>query len=293
MELNKESLEKLLIRIDEGFSDTDIGFHQRPIHAFGNLAQLIDPDAEYALKLDDQIRIDDYSDGALFTQVHRWYEKRYGDRLKIHMGPGSYILMIKNEPWEVVYPLCLGRSNFTINNDLNTSDTSHVVISGQPVPEVNILCHVENMTTEVAKSLSRDEQKYLLSEYMFGLEGVQMLRNLGGSPFMLQAANDYDVSVSNIFHKYPDNNNSKWAALQFTEKSMKSKLAMSNVEFERNHNLTSLAESLIHLGINIPTHTIDRIQCSPGVRYGEVRVSRKEAIEAVQAAMDLFSTIYC
>lgn len=290
--LTKEKFENLVAKIDCEFGETDIKFHQRPLHAFSKLTQLVDPKGTFHMNSDETVALDDYSNDALCAQVHRWYERRYGDRIKIHMGPGSYILMIKKEPWEVIYPLCYGQNNFTIDSNLAKKDRKYVTESGKAIPSVNILCHVVDMTFDVANSLSSIEKQTILSDYMFGLNAVQSLRSLENAPFMDQAANDYDVSVSNIFHKYPDYNNSKWAALQFAEKSMKSQLQLNDVKFSRNHDLTGLAKSLKSLGINVPPQIIDNIQCKAAVRYGEEKVTRNEAILAVKSALALFADVF-
>lgn len=290
--LNKEKFERLLEAIDSEFGETDIKFHQRPSHAFSKLTQKVDPKGTFDMGSDSEVSKDDFTNDALYTQVHRWYKKRYGDRIKIHLGPGSYILMIKNEPWEVVYPLCFGKNNFTINSDLSKKNRSYITASGEAIPSVNILCHVNGMTFDVANSLSDYEKQIILSEYMFGLNAVQSLRSLSGEPFMEQAANDYDISVSNIFHKYPDYNNSKWASLQFAEKTIKSQLQINNISFKYNHNLAELAESLKALDLNVPEQIINNIQCKAAVRYGEEKVGRNQAILAVQSALALFANVF-
>lgn len=290
--LTRESFLGLIEEIDQEISESDLPFHQRPLHAFSKLADKVDQKGRFDMIPSEKIAKNDYSNNALCAQVHRWYESRYGDRIKIHMGPGSYILIIKNEPWEVIYPLCIGQSNFTIDSNLLQEDRYVVTSSGSKIPSINILCHINDMTQEVASSLSNDEREKILQEYMFGLNAVQSLRRLGNVPYMEQAKNDYDISVSNIFHKYPDYNNSKWASLQFAEKTMKAKLKLAEIEFKRNHNLSILSEKLKVLSLNIPDHIISNIQCSAGVRYGELLVTKREAILAVQSALALFVDVF-
>lgn len=278
--------------IDREISESNLLFHQRPLHAFSKLACKIDPKGQFDLFPTNEIAIDDYSNNALCTQVNRWYESRYGDRIKIHPGPGSYILIIKNEPWEVVYPLCFGNNEFTIDSKLQQEERYVITSSGQSIPSVNILWHVKNMTHEVALSLSDDERQKILKEYMFGLNAVQSLRSLNSVPYMNQAKNDYDISVSNIFHKHPDYNNSKWSSLQFAEKTMKAKLEINEIEFKKDHRLSTLSEQLKELNITIDNEIISSIQCSAGVRYGDVVVNKREAILAVQGALALFVKVF-
>jgi len=279
-------------KIDREISERNLLFHQRPIHAFMELTKKIDPKGSFKMFSSETISPNDYSNDALCTQVNNWYESKYGDRIKIHMGPGSYILIIANEPWEVEYPLCFGRNEFVINSNLTRENHNIISSNDSKIPSINILCHVKDITQQVAKSLSQDEKNKILQEYMFGLNAVQSLRSLRNVPYMEQAMNDYDISVSNIFHKYPDYNNSKWASLQFAEKTMKAKLNTSGITFKKTHNLSKLAEEVKLAGFNIPDQIINNIQCSAGVRYGEVIVKKQEAILSVQSSLALFADIF-
>lgn len=290
--LTRNSFLGLIEEIDRELSESDMPYHQRPLHAFSQMANKIDPKGRFDMLQSYKIAEDDFSNNGLCAQVHRWYESRYGDRIKIHPGPGSYILVIKNEPWEVVFPLCYGQNEFTIDANLQRENRSVITSGGNKIPSVNILWHVKNMTREVASSLSDDERQKILKEYMVGLNAVQSLRSMNGIPYMDQAMNDFDISVSNIFHKYPDYNNSKWASLQFAEKTMKAKLKLEGIEFKKDHKLSMLSEKLKSLSINIPDQVISNIQCSAGVRYGEQPVTKREAILAVQNALALFVQVF-
>lgn len=278
--------------IDSELSKEDCPFHLRPLSGFSKLADRVDKHGRFIMLPDTQVSEDNYSNDALSSQVHRWYKYRYGDRIKIHPGPGSGILLIKNEPWEVIYPLLLGQASFTVDSDIRRQDRSALDNEGKKIPEVNILWHVVDITPEIVSSLSNEEKLALLQDYMFGLNAIQSLRRCKNAPYMDQAKNDYDAAVHNIFNKYPNYNNSKWASLQFAEKTMKSKLQLSCVEFKRSHNLSGLAQKLGDIGIKIDDFIIQNIQCTADVRYGEISVTRIEAVKAVRSALVLFTTIF-
>jgi HEPN domain-containing protein len=277
--------------IDAELSEQDCPYHQRPSHAFTKLANRVDEHGEFVMLTGEEVSENDFSNDALYEQVNRWYKNRYGERIKIHPGPGSCILIIKNEPWEVVLPLCYGLINFTVDTNLNNVKR-WCTVNGQEIPEVNILCHVKDMTHEIASNLSDVERADLLKDFLFGLTTVQSLKDHANAAYIEQAKSDYDAAIYNIFSKNPDYNNSKWASLQFAEKTMKSKLEASGGSFNRTHNLYDLAERLENVGIGIPRTLIDNIQCSAGVRYGEVSVSRMEAVTAVRNALVIYFKVY-
>lgn len=290
--ITKETFLSFMEEIDSELSKEDCPYPARPLRAFTKLANRIDKQGKFIMLPDIQVSEDDYSNDALNSQVHRWYKSRYGERIKIHPGPGNGILLIKNEPWLVIYPLCLGQVSFTVDSDLKRHDRYALNEKGEKIPESNILWHIVDITKEVALSLSNQEKFGLLQEYMFGLNAVQSLRRCNDAPYMDQAKNDYDVAVSNIFNKYPNYNNSKWASLQLSEKTMKSKLQMSGVKYKQNHNLSELCKKLNHIGIKIDEKIIKNIQCKAGVRYGEISVTRMEAVTAARNALILFSIVF-
>lgn len=290
--ITKDTFSSYMDDIDSELSKEDCHFHERPLHAFAKLADRVDKHGKFMMLQDTKISKDDYSNDALCSQVHRWYKSKYGERIKIHPGPGSAILLIKNEPWEVIYPLCLGQISLTVDSDIRRQDRWALNDKGEEIPEVNILWHVVDITKEIASSLSNEDKLILLQDYMFGLNAVQSLRRCKDAPYMGQAINDYDNAVHNIFNKYPNYNNSKWASLQLAEKTMKSKLQLSIVEFKRNHDLPGLAKKLYDIGIKIDDYIIKNIQCAAGVRYGEISVTRIEAVTAARSALVLFSTVF-
>jgi len=289
--ITRETFLSYMEEIDNELSKEDCPFHERPLHAFTKLADRVDKHGKFMMLPDTQVSEDDYSNDALCSQVHRWYESKYGDRIKMHPGPGSGIILIKNEPWEVIYPLCFGQVSFAINSDLRRQDRWALNDKGEKIPQINILWHVVDITPEIATSLSKEEKLALLKDYMFGLNVVQSLKRCNG-PYMDQAKNDYDTAVYNIFNKYPNYNNSKWASLQLAEKTMKSKLELSGVDFRYSHDLSYLSGMIEAVGIRIENYLIQNIQCEAGVRYGEISVTRIEAVTAVRSALILFSTLF-
>lgn len=290
--LTRKSFRNIMDVIDAELSDADMPFHQRPLHALSKLAEKVDPTGVFEMRDRVVTDPDDFSNKMLCAQVHRWYEERYGDRIKTHMGPGNYVLMIRREHWKVELPLCYGSNHFTVDSDLQSMKRFVTTGKGRRIPSVNILWYVENMTYEIASTLSPDEKQFIFEEFIFALNAVQFLRDLKNAPFMAQAENDYDTALNCIFYKYPNYNNSKWASLQFAEKAMKSVLDINKVPFAKNHDLSTLAGKVSRLGVGIPDQVIANIQCTPAIRYEEERTTRKEAITALQCALALFSDIF-
>jgi hypothetical protein len=81
---------------------------------------------------------------------------------------------------------------------------------------------------------------------------------------------------------------SKWASLQAAEKILKATIEFEGAKFRFGHELATLCEQLDGLGITCEwASLISKIQCSAGIRYGEVTCTRNEAVEAHQASLGL------
>ncbi len=219
---------KLIIDIDQDLSESGMSIHARPFEAFYRVLNEVSPGSKV---IPSDFGGPENPRQELNKLVNSWYEKRYGDRVKYHLGPGNYVIEIAGELWEVVYPACFGTINFTIDADLAKTERFATIEGEREIPEVNILWHVKNLTNNIASNLSIDEKRRIYDDYMFGLNAVQSLRDLNHELLMKQAKHDYDTAIDYLFKKLPDYNNSKWSSLQFAEKTMKSKLGQLDVEF--------------------------------------------------------------
>lgn len=277
--LSREQFLETMNAIDEDLTNNSILMHQRPSRAFTILAKKVCPNSTFILSINKNIAVDDFSPSSLYTQVNRWYTEKYGDLIKIHMGPGKYVLMIKGEPWEVEYPKYFGTYAVSISNTIKKGSD-------------NILCQVKKITPKIASELTDAEKQSILNEYMFGLNALELLSHSFKLPYMEQAKNDYDMAIENIFHKSPNYNNSKWSSLQFAEKTIKSKLEANNISFKHIHILSDLSSGLSTLGMNLSIQKINNIQCNAQVRYESNTVTRNEAILAIQSALALFVDVF-
>lgn len=286
---NKDHFSQLLAQIDQRLGQEDRPLHQRPIHAFTELAKMIDPKGTFASTESQITHENDFSNDAICARVNAWYREHYGDRIKVHPGPGNILLMIRGEPWKAVLPLCYGRVQFTVDKTLR-GKRKDLPRSGQ-IRTLNVLDQIEAMPQSLAALLTDSEAEEIVRTFVKGLNQIQGLRDLHDAPFMAEAGSDYDTALNCIFDKTPNYGNSKWASLQFAEKTIKSKLETNNLTFPRTHNLSALAAWLQPLNITVPSAPLQAIQCEAGVRYGEIAITKSEAILALQKALEVFDTV--
>jgi hypothetical protein len=277
----REEFERAITDIDAKLSARDVPIHARSLHALLEVARRLG--IHEIVAVPTSVDPEDFSASALAGQVHRWYEQRYGNRLKKHPGPGAILVKIKGEAWEMRIPLLMGAAWFVCDPLTLGQPRKRAATEGKPVI-YNVLDAVANITPALASSLSDAELRELGDNFVAGLGVFGALVRESGSPLVFEACADLETSVR-MFIDRQNYRQSKWASLQFTEKLMKSHLKNAGTPFKRNHDLAELNRKVASLGYSAAQADLEAIQCPGGARYGEVAVSKDSSLQAHQAAL--------
>jgi len=283
---------QLMEEVDKDFQEESVEIHARPLHAVGKVVErlwIADP-VPLTLGIPNK---EDFRPEVLYSQIHNWYERRYGKRLQIHMGPGSIAILIRGEAWEIELPPIFGSVKLVCDPCIERyRDLPRMVRSGE-IPVYNVLLAIKNLSEDLARSLSVREQEYIFKHFRHGLNALQTLLRFVQGPFIREALIDLESAVNNLVDKHPHYGVSKWSSLQFTEKIIKSKLQQHQIIFPTTHRLSRLAglyneKSLGEIDLGL----LNKIQCSAGVRYGEEEVSWTEAIEAHHSSIKVLRALF-
>lgn len=279
MNLNKD-----LQDIDELLSKREIPIYARPIHAvmeFGKKHKILLPltPSNYPQEVlpypKEYEKHTDY--------IHKWYDKKYGERIKHDFSPGKLTLLIKNIPWQMTLPLVYGAIIPIIDISLKNN---HQNISRGPI-EFNILTCIENMTQNLARELNETELKYISKRFIIGMYVCNDISDRYRKQFISQAHSDLLASVDYLMRGKLECGQSRWSSLQFCEKYIKAILVDRTIDFPNTHILSRLLNLLPDIDINNYLGYIGKIQCSAGIRYGEETSGVKQAIEAHENAVNL------
>jgi len=202
----------------------------------------------------------------------------------------SYILIIKDEPYEVILKKEEGFVNQTIDIDLEIKERWYT-INGKKIPEINILWNVKGITPETVSSLGTKEQIQLLKDYLRGQKTVNSIKNNQDSS-ITQAKKDYDTAVSNIFAEQPDYKISCQASLRFACQILKSKLQAEDIEPDSNQTLTDLAEKLDDNVFKEIEEIIPWVQKSQEEGGADSKTTLEDAVNAVRSSIALFSVLF-
>lgn len=246
---NQNSFNEYMEKIDQGLSIDDVMIPARPLKAMG----VISEELNCSLVLG----------GEFSNKIESWYDSRYGKRVLMDFSIGQIVILIKNNPYIVSYPLAFG------------------------TVKIYPFRLVEGLTPTLLMSLS---QKELDETANIIIKNYTAFASIDEKKFL--SISDMDIAVNQIMNKHHDYGQSKWASLQIVEKALKTFIKIKGETPPKIHDLYKLLKQAEKLGLqSIECNMIDKIQCSPSCRYGEEIISLNESVEALHTAINVCSLI--
>lgn len=234
-------------------------------------------------------------DDPLAGRVIDWFKAIYGDRLNLDADFGKSFVIIRGDPYRircfrvygVVYAIC--------SVETQGREVRQLMVHGEEHPVVNLLDGdiIEGLTPELARRLSPADCATILTRYyrvfcaFAAMEGALAGRHGGNdAPYMKEAMNDLLEASECILRRTPNYGQSNWAALQASEKCLKSYILEKGGSHGKIHHIQLLSEYAATLGLPaVEPQSIAAIQCRPDVRYDAPLVSRDKALAAYDAAL--------
>jgi HEPN domain-containing protein len=282
---NEDEFRSMMETVNKWLSANGVQIFARPMRAIFEVSKALDLRLNIAPANDSPPRPGVYGGDDLAHRIHNWYADRYGPRLLISFGPGKGAIEVKGDLYEVRFPRAWGLVNFFIEKDIKSSDPWEDLKYNR-IPQHNVLDSFEGLTQAMRQSLTREEAKKILFDFVAQFGAMEAIYSDPDMPMAEEIKSDISTAVERLVSNAPHYGQSKYASLQAAEKAMKSKLRAGGEEFKRNHNLDELAYDLQRtLGITLSPSDIAKASCSAGPRYGEIKVSRQEAYEAYRAAL--------
>lgn len=205
-------------------------------------------------------------------------------------GPGSYIVIIKDEPYEAVLREQTGMVNQTIDINIELKERWYTV-NDKKIPEVNILWYVKGVGPETLSGIDTREQIFLLKDYLFGQKTLLFLRNHHDSEIS-DAKNDYDAAVCSIFAEQTDYEASCKASARFACRILKAKLKTESRSFKESQSVAELAGNLDPVIFEEIKEIISWIQNRSEEGENVSPATLEDAVNAVRSSVALFSVLF-
>ena len=223
---------------------------------------------------------------ALSEAIIKWYQVTYGDRLKVDPCAGQMVVLLDGDIYALRIPRFFGSVNFVLTREW-LADPG---ISRGPAT-CNITQLVVGMTSAKASRLSDAALAAIGAGFDLGLPAAYALENTDHK-LMFIARGDVRVAIDHLIARDGRFAESKWASLQVAEKVLKAGIDLAGAKFKATHDLADLCRALSDTGLVFDAAAqIAKIQCAPGIRYGDLPCSRDEALAAHHASLEVVSIL--
>ena len=265
--------------------EKNISPHARPIQGWFHISCTLGLGLRMGAGQDREPRDGCYGGDDLAIRIFRWFNSRYGDKLKINLGPGRVFILIRHDPWIISFPKVYGTAEFFISPSVPSS-RPEVYLQQRAIPRFNVLESIQDLPKGLADSLQQQELREIFEYFTDGYRDMVALEAVGALPMVNEGRSDIGASVHHATSHPPHFGQSKWCSLQATEKLLKAYLASKGESFPRVHKLDELTRLAEAAGLSVlDKNWIDLIQCEPGIRYGEELMGLVQAWSAHWSAV--------
>ncbi|MBN2721962.1 MAG: hypothetical protein JXQ77_04015 [Campylobacterales bacterium] len=234
MELSSNKFEELILEADRSLEEDNKPIHARPLNAvifiFNKLHEsgpLFNPKEE---SVDFPVTAFNLS-----NHIHLWYEKRYGDLLKVDFSPSRFPISINGAIYRCKPPMIVG--HITIISSKNQFKDKRIL---------NAVDCIESLPNYVREKLDSSTENLLQAILVTCLETTHEIK--AKDLVMLSSAqSDMIVSCEQLLGSNINASLSAWHSLQFVEKTLKTYIH----KYEKPkhiHNIEKLKNRAVELG---------------------------------------------
>lgn len=283
---SEEEFEALMDSVDRRLVMDGFSIGQRPLNAIMAIGR------EYQATLPVTEPVPGYEADPVFRnwpfvqRILRWYDLRYGDRLKVDFSPGRLVVLLRGDPWVMRLPRIYGKVAFVASR--TPKDKARPAFSmGQDPIVHNVLDGIVDLPQGFRDVLTDEELRELLNWAILSFTALTGLEQASQNELISNARSDYLAAVDYIVAKNPSYGQAKWASLQAVEKLLKAVLlGKGEKSIKRDHNLAGHLKEVERAGVVLQVdELISTIQCRPGIRYGEESATLLDAVAAHHATL--------
>ena len=281
-----EEFDQMMVSLDRHLASLGRTPEQRPLNAALLVSSKLGLSGTTILPAAHE-RGEPFSPADLLARVHDWYDASYGSKLNIDFSPGSIVVSLHGNLWEMKMPKVWGHFQPFITRDMNRPAAPQIAVKGSSPIRHNILWSIEGMTEAYAARLSQDDLLVLAGKFVNGYPAMVCLDDLKGHDLFDEARGDYRHSVDALLTGREIGKARSDTAL-CAEKVLKGLLARDGYAYptsgQKGHDIVHLGELIKkHLLIDLPASDLKLIYCSPAVRYAEQKETIEDALAAHQA----------
>jgi HEPN domain-containing protein len=280
--IDQDKLKRLhdkLQKIDEDLAGRKVRLLMRPFEAF----DVLSPGGGVLIAPSKEDYYDEFEGPNLFRKISDWYEKRYGEEIYINPKIGEKPFRLRGHIYYFKYPVVYGTA------------------------EVNIFKCIQNITPELARSLSIQELDHLKKEFERGYGAYNSISTLDNPRYFFEkdAKELIDRGLSDIhgcvsvLRETKDSQLPVFIAQQAVEKLLKAFLVQSgrkniNEVKAYSHRILDAFEECVKTDKRLESIRtyIDKLNLKDmSIRYVKTGHTEDDAIEAIDSMLQACSFI--
>lgn len=277
---NEIAFNELMVSIDQELAREGFAIPHRPMHAL----RVVSTRFQIPLPITSPkqgSRHESAQYWPISCRIYGWYDARFGDRLKIDYGPGRMVIRLDHDLWVFRFPRIFGGANLIASR---TAKNDRIRTDGKPVT-VNVVNSIEGMPEGLRVALADQHLRTILDDFLLGYSVFRRMEPHWEERLVEAALADFSAAVDHLVGPRPNFGLSKWSSLQASEKLLKFAITKAGGSYRFSHSLAELISLGSKHGLSLSLDwEVSRIQCSPGIRYGDEPCSRDQAFEAHYAS---------
>jgi len=273
--------------VDAQLTADNVAMPAREITAFRLIAMRLQIDLKITPPK-TELRPRSYEGDDLSIRIIEWMRARYGTRLNFDPSPGTRLIAVRGNLWALRLPLIFGTARLIAERNLR-ADHGPTLVTYSPENRaepivVNILRSIEELPQGLSDTLSVDECNSVMQGFVQGIRAFSGLERFRSDALAVHARRDLTQSSRFAMEGPAAYGQSRWSALQASEKSLKLFIEKKSVRYPMHHRLAELAAIASKLGLpEVPQGLLEAAQCDADVRY-EYSDQRTEPVLAANAA---------
>lgn len=265
--IDKDSFEKMMEDVDIQLGEEGVCVSKRPIFALSKIAQTLNIELPILPKIFYTFNENDFSLPAIIWQIDKWYQRFYNGKTKLDFSQGSFVLLIRGQPFKATIPTAYGQ------------------------PELNLLDYIEGLTPELCSRLPKEEIDEIKSLF---LSTYYAFNKYLSSDFQKNKAalTKLEKAVKALMQEDLNKGDALRDSLLFVEILLKNVIEKNNQNYKRTHNLRTLLDKIPRdVADSISYDDIEQVQCDANVTYDKNLTTLEEAIKAHHASLRIFAQI--
>jgi len=234
-----------------------------------------------------------YDAGWCIKAAWEWWEKVYGDQVKIDFSPGSVVFRMRGLMWRMRMPRAHGTVGFFVDKDLQNQGLALAKVGGPPA-SVNMLCSVVGLTPDLAARLHDDEIALVVETFNRGYRAVLRLESLTGDDFFGQAINEYRSSIDSLLAaSWPQARRTTASCAEMVFKGMLRKAGKRfPTSGKDGHDIPLLGFQVAAMTrVTFNVAALVAIHCSTDIRYIKEPATADNALLAHRSLLEILNTL--